>query len=166
MSDTLSRRVVIVSVPGMKLENEKSRRDAHPAVKAAHVAVQRTAANNAVTSALGGLGCSQSITWTSKNGRLVRFVSSPPPSWGVATFEGFRVLMERLAPVPLTDTGDSLPSSFTNVRDGIAEALGLDDAELLGAFGADGEVVRKPCALVWTCEQRRGPWGVRITIGA
>jgi hypothetical protein len=169
MPDVLSIPVVKVYIAGLQLGNEKSRRDAHPAVKAAHVAEQRTAANNAVCKALQALGCAMTMTWTSTSGKLIRFADARGggPWWGV------RVTLERLGPVPLIDVGDSLPSAFTNVRDGVGEALGRGDAQLEAGWGDDGEGVVKPGALVWIYEQRRGgargtpeEWGVRIRIEA
>jgi hypothetical protein len=177
MLDVLSIPVVKVYLPGFQLANEKSRRDPHPAVKAVHVAEQRTAANVAVCKAFQGLGCGLSMVWTSKSGRLVRFRVEPLDGWGRGVprrpFEGLRVMLERLGPVSLVDASESLRSAFSAVRDGVAEALGVDDAELEAAWGADGEAVSKPGALVWIYEQRRGgargtpeEWGVRIRIEA
>ncbi len=175
----MSSAPLVVSIPGLQLENEKSRRDAHPALKNAHVQAIRTAANEPVCRALQALGCYLKISWTSKDGRLVRFTAEGwerllPRELGAPPYAvlGPRALLERLGPVPLVDWTESLSSAHSAVRDGVGEALGLGDAELLPAWGADGEGVYKPGAIRWAYEQRRGgargapdEWGVRITIG-
>ncbi len=58
------------------------------------------------------------------------------------------VTLTRLAPSNGLDT-DNLAGSQKHVRDGIADALGIDD--------------RNP-AVTWLYDQQRGPWGVRICI--
>ncbi len=58
------------------------------------------------------------------------------------------VTLTRLAPSQGLDS-DNLAGSQKHVRDGIADALGIDD--------------RDP-RVTWLYDQERGPWGVRVVI--
>jgi hypothetical protein len=60
---------------------------------------------------------------------------------------GLVVLMVRTAPRPLD--GDNLAASLKAVRDGIADALGVDD--------------RNP-GVAWVCAQEKGPEALRVIV--
>lgn len=159
--------MITILINGFQTGNEKSRRSSSPIARNAHVQAQRTKANTELCAELQALGGALRPIWTSKSGKLTRFVALRRG----APFPFARVTLVRLAPVPLVDASESLPSALSAVRDGVADALGVDDAELLPAWGADGEPARKPGAIEWAYEQRRGgergaadEWGVRIVI--
>lgn len=59
----------------------------------------------------------------------------------------------RIAPRRLHDTSESCPSALAAVRDGVADALGVDDRD-----AEEGGAVQ------WTYGQEHGPYGVRIEL--
>lgn len=59
----------------------------------------------------------------------------------------------RIAPRRLYDTSESAPSALAAVRDGVADALGVDDRD-----AEEGGCV------AWTYGQEQGPYGVRIEL--
>lgn len=59
----------------------------------------------------------------------------------------------RIAPRRLHDTSESCPSALGAVRDGVADALGVDDRD-----AEEGGVV------AWSYGQEQGPYGVRVEV--
>ena len=59
----------------------------------------------------------------------------------------------RVAPRRLYDTSESCPSALAAVRDGVADALGVDDRD-----ASEGGCVS------WTYAQEQGPYGVRLEL--
>jgi hypothetical protein len=160
VSYTMSSDIVIVAIGGLCVTNHKSARSAHPAILNNLVAEERTAANVAVAKHLQSLGYHLSLSWASANGRLVRFVARDSAG---ACLRARSVTLVRLAGRPLVDESESLSSALSAVRDGVAEALGIDDAELMPAWGPNGESVRREGAPRWHYEQRKGD-GVIVRI--
>lgn len=64
---------------------------------------------------------------------------------------GCAIKLVRIAPRLLFDVSESCPSALAAVRDGVADALGLDDRD-----ASTGGLI------AWSYAQERGPYGVRV----
>lgn len=155
-----------VDIP-LQTGNEKSRR-AHHFARAGHVSEQRTAINGPLARELQKVGFSLQPYWSGKKAGQIRWGARDDryggdPA-GKTAFWGALVTLTRFSPVPLCDRSESLPSALSAVRDEVAAALGVDDAEVSRAWGPDGEEQPLPGALRWKYFQRKGAWAVRIEI--
>lgn len=66
---------------------------------------------------------------------------------------GCSCLLVRIAPRLLHDVSESAPSALAAVRDGVADALGLDDRD-----ASTGGLI------AWGYRQERGPYAVRVEL--
>lgn len=70
-----------------------------------------------------------------------------------ALSQGCSCRLVRVAPRLLWDVSESCPSALAAVRDGVADALGVDDRDM-----ATGGLV------AWSYAQEKGPYGIRVEL--
>ncbi len=145
MSMVTNSPVTIVTINGLETHNEKSQRDRQVRWVPSRIDPSRRipirSAASKRTRHHRGLACLMVTAQTTRSQREL---------WA----SGCAVKMIRVAPRMLIDASESAPSALAAVRDGIADALGVDDRDM-----EMGGVIR------WLkCGQEKGPYGVRIEI--
>lgn len=78
-----------------------------------------------------------------------------------ALYQARHVTIARIAPARYSADGDNLQTLLSSVRDGTADALGVNDKTFV--LSPPGSPVQSGCIGVWY-DQICGPWGIRITI--
>jgi hypothetical protein len=148
---------IVVDIPGARILSSSgsgSNGRQHWAAKGGEVADHRVGAAvwtcNAITSARLGYACYPS-------GRVIDNTVIPVARHGRthALYPARRVTLTRIHPKgrPIRDEDDNLRAAFKGTKDGVADALGLDDA----SRNQGGRIE-------WIYNQIVGPWGIRITI--
>ena len=140
MTDSL---VIVIDIKGLETHNEKSARDKN---------VKR------VRSKLSGKmihlrsGYSKRVAEQRGLARIV-VQSQTTLAQRQALALGCSARLIRIAPRLLHDVSESAPSALAAVRDGVADALGLDDRD--ASMGG---------LIAWSYGQQRGPYGVRVEL--
>ena len=148
---------IVVNIPGARILSSSgsgSNGRQHWAAKAREVAEHRAGAAvwtcNAITSArLGYAGYFSDLIINNTSIPVARHERTQ------ALYPARRVTLTRIHPKgrPVRDEDDNLHAAFKGTKDGVADALGLDDA----SRNQGGRIE-------WVYNQIVGPWGIRITI--
>lgn len=139
----MSNPIITVNIIGLETHNEKSARDNQVRWVPSRVTgklIPLRSGKSKRTKAHRGLAALMVNAQTTRTQRdeLAR---------------GCSVKLIRVAPRRLWDTSESAPSALAAVRDGVADALGVDDRD-----AEEGGLV------AWTYGQEQGPYAVRIEL--
>lgn len=138
-----STDVIVVDIIGLETHNEKSARDA-----------QVRWVPSRVTGRPIALRSGKSKRVKHQRGLAALMVNAQTTGAQRAELaNGAACRLVRIAPHRLHDTSESCPSALGAVRDGVADALGVDDRDM-----AEGGWIE------WSYAQERGPYGVRIEL--
>lgn len=155
---------IVVDIPGARILSSSgsgSNGRQHWAAKGREVEAHRTGANVAVVKAIQAHadGYKAEVYKRSAKGTPLSLIARIHGA-GRATHEDTiyparRVTLTRIHPKgrPVRDEDDNLRAAFKGTKDGVADALGLDDA----SRNQGGRIE-------WVYNQIVGPWGIRITI--
>ena len=151
---------IVVNIPGARILSSSgsgSNSRQHWTAKSGEVEAHRNGANVALVKEISKIiGYRAEVLRWAKNGpvliaRSYVFASNPQPG----TYPARRVTLTRIHPKghAIRDEDDNLRAAFKATKDGVADALGSDDA----SRNQGGRIE-------WAYNQIVGPWGIRITI--
>lgn len=148
---------IVVNIPGARILSSSgsgSNGRQHWTAKSGEVESHRTGANGQVAAAIlrSASGAYVIKAKWRDNGSFICMTAEGP---GGSCYPARRVTLTRIHPKgrPIRDEDDNLRAAFKGTKDGVADALGLDDA----SRNQGGRIE-------WVYNQIVGPWGIRITI--
>ncbi len=141
-SDSIIRTTIAIIINGLRTHNEKSARDYQ-----IRFVLSRTGRRVALRS-----GRSKRVKAQRELTALVLRAGTTRSQRELLALACSARLL-RIAPRRLHDASESCASALSAVRDGVADALGVDDRD-----AEEGGVV------AWKYAQERGPYGVRIEL--
>jgi hypothetical protein len=151
---------IVVNIPGAKLLSKELSKNAriHPLKKARITAKHRTGTNGRVVCEL--------VDHDPVVISRLRTRDDGRPCFTAYTLAGElyragRVTLARIAPKRYSADGDNLQTLLSSIRDGLADALGVNDKVFVTN---PTEEQRNAGAIGIEYHQIDGPWGVRITI--
>lgn len=157
---------IVVNIPGARILSSSgsgSNGRQHWAARGREVGEHRTGANVAVVHAIQALGHGYraEVYRRSPQGTprslIARIHGCGRTTHEDTIYPARRVTLTRIHPAgrAIRDEDDNLRAAFKATKDGVADALGLDDA----SRNQGGRIE-------WVYNQIVGPWGIRITIEA
>lgn len=148
---------IIINIPGAKLLSSKLSKNerTHRFAKAAETRLHREGANAAVSKALGAVPGYRSMLNGLYPSGEPRFIVRP-------SFKTALVVLSRLCPRRyFADDGDNAATLLSATRDGVADALGIND-KVFKVNPTESDIQSGRIAIRY--EQIDGDWGVRIII--